>query len=374
LSWALIVWLALSGLNWAQAPETRQTANVAQGVEHWQIRRDEQGDRWLINALLVDPRLARLQLGIALDEVLGAETTSSIAARYGALAAVNGGYFRTSGNYRGEQMGALVVNSKVLSDPAKGRAALAIGELDGRFVAASAHLKLVAELTINGRLTRAVNGLNRPREPDELIVFTSEFHRTTLTAPDGVEVVVKRNRVVAINDAAGSQPIPPDGYVLSAHGVARLWLLANLRRGARVAIKTALEAEPAWPFKPAFILGGGPRLLAAGKSTVEAEIAKGGFPDGFYTTRHPRTAIGWRADGKFLFVTVDGRQPQKSVGMTIAELAALMRELGCVEALNLDGGGSTTMVVKNKLVNNPSDPAGERAVSDALLILPRTAK
>ena len=53
------------------------------------------------------------------------------------------------------------------------------------------------------------------------------------------------------------------------------------------------------------------------------------------------------------------------------ELAALMLELGCTEAMNLDGGGSTTMVVKNKIVNSPSDATGERAVSDALLIFPR---
>ena len=68
---------------------------------------------------------------------------------------------------------------------------------------------------------------------------------------------------------------------------------------------------------------------------------------------------------------MDGRQPAKSVGMTIAELAALMLEFGCVEAINLDGGGSTTMVVEGKVVNTPSDAAGERPVSDALLVFLR---
>lgn len=72
-----------------------------------------------------------------------------------------------------------------------------------------------------------------------------------------------------------------------------------------------------------------------------------------------------------MIATVDGRQPQKSVGMTIDELTRLMVGLGCVEAINLDGGGSTTMVVKGKTVNNPSDPAGERPVSDALLVFRR---
>ena len=72
-----------------------------------------------------------------------------------------------------------------------------------------------------------------------------------------------------------------------------------------------------------------------------------------------------------VLVTVDGRQPQKGVGMTIEELAKLMIELGCVEAMNLDGGGSTTMVIRNKIANSPSDATGERPVSDALLIVAR---
>ncbi|MDD8025367.1 MAG: phosphodiester glycosidase family protein, partial [Acidobacteriota bacterium] len=110
------------------------------------------------------------------------------------------------------------------------------------------------------------------------------------------------------------------------------------------------------------------RLLAEGKSIASEAAA---FADGFYATRHPRTAIGVRADGTIVLAAVDGRQPGLSVGMTIPELAGLMVDLGCVDALNLDGGGSTTMVVKGEVVNSPSDPGGERAVSDALLVFSR---
>jgi exopolysaccharide biosynthesis protein len=81
--------------------------------------------------------------------------------------------------------------------------------------------------------------------------------------------------------------------------------------------------------------------------------------------------VGFRADGRVLLVTVDGRQPELSVGMTIAELAALLIELGAVEAANMDGGGSTTMAVRGKVVNSPSDLTGERAVGDALLVFLR---
>jgi exopolysaccharide biosynthesis protein len=377
--WCLTILLLLGccSLTRAQdsrATETRQSSHLAPGLEHLFIKRGDfqidKSDRWLINVLLVDAQQVRLQLGLAMDEIAGSELTSSLAARHGALAAINGGYFRTTGIYRGEQVGTLVLNGKLLSEPNKNRASLAVAERGGRTQAAVVNVQTSAELKLNGQPGFPVSGFNRPREKDELIVFTPEFHRTTLTSADGVEAVVLRNRIVNLHEGAGSQPIPPGGFVLSAHGAARAWLRAKARRGARVEIKTTLSYAPALAFKADFILGGGPRLLQAGK-LVETEAAS--YAASFYKLRHPRTALGWRADGQFVLVTVDGRQPQQSVGMTIPELAALMQELGCVEALNLDGGGSTTMVIQNKVVNSPSDATGERAVSDALLLFPQPA-
>jgi exopolysaccharide biosynthesis protein len=90
----------------------------------------------------------------------------------------------------------------------------------------------------------------------------------------------------------------------------------------------------------------------------------------FASDRHPRTAVGRMTNGKLLLVTVDGRQPQTSIGMSLYTLADLLLELGAVEAINLDGGGSTTMVVKHKVMNKPSDQTGERPVSDAILMFP----
>jgi exopolysaccharide biosynthesis protein len=68
-------------------------------------------------------------------------------------------------------------------------------------------------------------------------------------------------------------------------------------------------------------------------------------------------------------VVVDGRQPNHSVGMSLPELTDLARSLGLVDALNLDGGGSSTMVVKGEVVNRPSDPTGPRPVSDAIVVI-----
>jgi exopolysaccharide biosynthesis protein len=83
----------------------------------------------------------------------------------------------------------------------------------------------------------------------------------------------------------------------------------------------------------------------------------------------PRTGVGVTADGRILLVVVDGRQPRWSVGPTAVEFARILRDLGAVTALNLDGGGSSTMVVEGELVNRPSD-GRERAISNAILILP----
>jgi exopolysaccharide biosynthesis protein len=92
---------------------------------------------------------------------------------------------------------------------------------------------------------------------------------------------------------------------------------------------------------------------------------------GFDTTRHPRTIIGTDTDGSIWLVTVDGRNLAISLGMSFAELQRLSDRLGLRSALNLDGGGSTTMWVAGKIVNHPSDAEGPRKVSDAILVVPR---
>lgn len=92
---------------------------------------------------------------------------------------------------------------------------------------------------------------------------------------------------------------------------------------------------------------------------------------GFDTTRHPRTAIGSDAEGRIWLITVDGRNPAVSLGMSFTELQRLSKRLGLRSVLNLDGGGSTTMWAAGRIVNHPSDPTGPRPVGDAILVVPR---
>jgi exopolysaccharide biosynthesis protein len=127
------------------------------------------------------------------------------------------------------------------------------------------------------------------------------------------------------------------------------------------------------PFHPLEAVGGRPVIVRGGLPSAEALDSSA-----FAVTRHPRTAAGIADRGRrLLLVTVDGRQPEWSVGMRLDELARLLVALGAEEAINLDGGGSTAMVVRDRastrlrMVNRPSDREGERAVGNALAVVSR---
>ncbi|MCC6673442.1 MAG: phosphodiester glycosidase family protein [Planctomycetes bacterium] len=167
----------------------------------------------------------------------------------------------------------------------------------------------------------------------------------------------KEGRPVGLLRSDGKPITPNDGERYGAIGIAADG-------------KVRIEKPPMgdWP-KMHHALGAGPMLVRGGKVDVSS-----GF--GHEKARHPRTAVGLTAKNRLLLVTVDGRAAE-AAGMTCAELAACMLQLGCVDALNLDGGGSTTMWVRGEphggVVNHPSDNKrfdhqGERAVANAILV------
>lgn len=326
-----------------------------------------------MNVLRIDLKRARLKIVHALDEGVGLETVSSMATRYRATAAINGGYFRTTGTYRGESIGLLLLDGKLISEPNNDRAEVGLISSGNNTEVVFGHLRFSGQISV-GRTKHSVQGLNRPLSIDELIVFTPEFHRTSLTNPDGIEVVVRRNIVVAVGDLKGSSQIPSDGYVISAVGSERQWVKNHLRKGSRVMFSWRLSSlepnvgrneEEKWR-RAYSVVGAGPQLIKAGKVAITDKQEK--MSPTFRTDRHPRTAIAKLESGKLLLLTVDGRQPGVSAGMSLNMLADLLLEFGAVEAINLDGGGSTAMVVRDNLVNRPSDQTGERPVSDAILV------
>ncbi|NLG79744.1 MAG: hypothetical protein GX492_07985 [Firmicutes bacterium] len=112
-------------------------------------------------------------------------------------------------------------------------------------------------------------------------------------------------------------------------------------------------------------IGGGPRLVKDGKVHITSGEER--FKADVAVGRAPRTAAGVTSDGKLLLVAVTGRQAYHSIGVTLEELANLMIELGAKDAMNLDGGGSSTLVVRDYVMNTPSD-GRERKVADAILV------
>ncbi len=356
-----------------------QFQRVAPGIEHLRIARGYKSDDattgpWQINLLRVDLSRVETKLVHALDEGVGLETTSSMAARHNAAAAVNAGFFKVSGTYRGDPAGAFLADGKLMSEPVSNRAAVGFIRRGSTTEIIFGHLKFTGFIKTSRGGQRAVDGINRLREADEIIIYTPEFHRTTLTTPNGVEVIVRRGRVVERRDGLGSSRIPDDGYVISAAGEAGEWARKNFTPGARAQFVARIEPveknqRAAWG-RAVYVVGGGPQLIRNGRLDITAE--QEGMNQKFVTDLHPRTAIASLGAGKILLVAVDGRQPELSVGMSLREIANLLLEFGARDAINLDGGGSTTMVVGGRVVNSPSDQTGERAVSDAILFFSKT--
>jgi exopolysaccharide biosynthesis protein len=124
------------------------------------------------------------------------------------------------------------------------------------------------------------------------------------------------------------------------------------------------------------IVNGGPELVRHGREFITqrrdgfVHADDPSFQYGFVIKRNPRTFAGTDARGRTVLVTVDGRST-RDLGLSIPEQADVSRSLGLVEAVNLDGGGSTTMTLHGRVISHPSDATGERPVGDALVVLPR---
>jgi hypothetical protein len=178
---------------------------------------------------------------------------------------------------------------------------------------------------------------------------------------------VRRYRVVpGATRTNGSNP--EQLAVLAGAGPAR-HVLERLRPGDPVTVTAGFSPDPGAPLRT--LVGGWPRIVRAGRNVAaEADSLEGTFPR-FSKGRHPRSAVGFSRDSATLYlVAVDGRT-KASVGMSLAELADAMIELGAYEALNFDGGGSTALVVRDSVVSAPSDSTGERPVGNVLALTRR---
>ena len=273
------------------------------------------------------------------DSVAGIEALSEMAARSQAVAMVNGPYYMRCG----EILGLLKIDQTLVSTPDTPRTSFGVLP-DGKIIfdspAFTGHVELPDKTKI------PIDGVNRGRGESELILYNTYYAYWTLTAGGGREFLVRDGRIVDIRN--DNSVISEGTVVLSASG-RQAWLMADLKIGDPLKIVQTLG--PVWD-KVTQAVGAGPCLVKNGEiymTTLGEE-----FGSDVAGGRAPRTALGITKDGKALLVVVDGRS-RSSVGYTLLELARFMLEQGAVEAMNLDGGGSSQMIIGSQIVNAPSD-------------------
>ncbi|MFD4975505.1 phosphodiester glycosidase family protein [Streptomyces sp. NPDC058424] len=362
---------------------------------------EQPADRESVHVAVVDPhRFQGTVEGTHHGNVAQRETTSSVAAGLGSLIGVNAGFFITSDadGVQGTSAGVAAYDGELQSMAAGSRAALIL-ENGGRNAR-------IADLTTTvtaraGAAAFQVQGINRvpgkvrncgrpgatpteqPRQDltcrvgDDLVKFTPQFG-AALPSGSGTQVVLDAaDRVVSVGARGGT--VPAGGSVLQGIGAAADWLSSHAEPGKKIKLKDGVRdthgrkvelgpGDSIVSAAPTLVEDGQIHIDAAAEGTLDPLDLSFGYA--WSNARQPRTMAGIDRQGRLILATVDGRQPGVSEGFTLAEAAHFMRSLGAVQALNLDGGGSSAMAVDGRLVNITSDATGERPVGDTLQVLP----
>jgi hypothetical protein len=351
--------------------KTLSSVTVAPGLTYKAIV-DSRGPNHIYELIVDIHQALTMDVALAGDQLGTMERTSSMAARHGAIAAINGdfgalpGYpmdrFAEDGDLKINSVNVGTDNFAVSQDETSVN--LGLPSLAWNFT------------EVDAAKTRPIARWNYSAPTSsQFAVYTPA--RGTYIAPPGSSCYaqlsgggplgwansqksVTRDYVVDQAVCQSTAVLPPsDGAVLVAvPGTTQAQTLTRLTVGETIRLTWSFGWRDAVD-----VIGGYPMLVKGGK-VVATDCAQS------ICDRHPRTGVGIRSDGKLILAVVDGRQPGYSVGMTTVELGGLFKWLGAVTAMNMDGGGSSTMVVNGQVKNRPSDSTGERAVTSALLVLP----
>ena len=349
--------------------DTQRVERIAPGVVHRFVYSST--GPWAVHVL--DVRRDSCYSAVAVKGFPGAagrRKTSELLAELDSTGAVVGGVNADFFSPNGTPTNAHVTRGRVITGPSN-RPVLAFDSTG------APHIVRMMAVDSAEAGTAAARGWNR-RLANGTGVFDGNWGQRTDTASSVVEFVFDDDierpgmlRFVGLDTMTAGVEIPRDGFVWIA--TPRDFVVVDPRARGDFIHERPRPALRLRPFHPIEAIGGRPVL--ARDSAIVPEVDTEGAA-GFATTRHPRTAVGLARNGRrLLLVTVDGRQQPYSDGMTLRELATLMLALGARDAINLDGGGSTTMVVKSPgsaspaVVNKPSDAAGERAVGNALAVV-----
>ncbi len=296
-----------------------------------------------------------LKPALAGETIMRRSTVSRIARQYGACAAINGGFFSALG----PPLGLLVVDGEWIKAPLYGRAVFGV-DREGR--CAIRRVDFAGRVDFEGVGSLPLEGINQGHtDPDGVVAYTPRWGSVVIGAQKLTRLVVGTDGAVAqVLRNGEAAMIPAGGFVLSGHG-RRAETLATIGVGTKA--RLSLETLPPWPGLHQ-ALGGGPLLVQAGRVNVTA--AEERFRPDVASGSRPRSALGLTDKGDLILLAVE------NPGLTLRELAGIMTKLGARDSMNLDGGGSTALVVQGRLLNRPSDGC-ERAVSNALLVLDKRA-
>lgn len=356
--------------------ETRR--QVCPGVEHVQRTTD---DPLNINVLLIDVREPGISIRtcLAQDRAAGLETVRSMAVRKGAVAAVNGDYWTN----HGIPLGLTVVDSEIVIAP-KYRTAFGIlrdgAPSIGRWT--DGWSWDAAVLAPEGA-THELTMMNSDCGEKWLCLYTDRYglpSKGNSVSPVTEVVCNLEHRVLEVRTDQPGIEIPSGGFVLTGRDEAGAWLREKFQAGDWVRLDLR-SSRPWQELRQA--IGAGPRILQEGRffqDSLENIPAGEEFPrdwkEAHYYRRHPRTSAGISKDrSRVILIAVDGRQADFSVGVYQKQMADLLLEFGAWNGMDLDSGGSTTMVIEGELVTHPSDyskPDGtggrERRVANSLQV------
>lgn len=288
---------------------------------------------------------------LSYNKIYGFEKTSDMTKKNHSLAGVNGMFY----DYYGRQLGALIKNGEVVSLTNLTTPIVSFLENDKVYIGEMS----IKSYVIGKEHTIRINTINDSPEEKKWALYSNIYGNTTRINRRCINYIIKDNHINEILVSKEPVVIPEDGYVLS-------YITDTIENDELFTIGEHIQIDyqinkDIGPIREAFQSGGW--LVKDGKN-----ISKGFEPFiGNTNIPNPRTLIGVSKDNKLIIKVIDGRQPGYSAGISGFEAAQLMIEEGSRDAVYLDGGASSTLVINDKLINKPSG-GEERKVAHSILI------
>jgi len=304
---------------------------VAPGIKHISLIKYTKYGAINLNILEVNSGANQnisVEPALAKENLHGTKKITSMAKENLAVAGINASFFKPT---TGTPLGTLIINEELITGPIYDRVALGITENGYKM----AKVSLQGQITSESGVSAVIDNANQPRMlASHTLIYSSRWGKIAPITPTyGVQIAIEDNKISEISKDRLS--IPDNGYVI----VGPASKLGKLKLGDK--IEVAMSTSPDWS-DVKHAVSGGPYLVKDGQVYIDTKEQKLGSIAG----RNPRTAVGFTNDNTLIMVTVDGRQ-KGSVGVSLSELANLMKEFGCYNAMNFDGGSSTQMVVND---------------------------